>query len=79
MVTGALTVFIWSSFGPEIFGQSLYEIVPGFLANVVVAVVVSKFTFTDNAALDREFDQAVELANELRARAYRCYVGAYLD
>ena len=67
MVTGALTVFIWSSFGPEIFGQSLYEIVPGFLANVIVAVVVSKFTFTDNAALDREFDQAVELANVKKA------------
>lgn len=62
MVSGAATVFIWSSYGPEIFGQSLYEIVPGFLVNVVVAVVVSKLTYQPNAELEQEFDQAVELA-----------------
>lgn len=62
MVSGAATVFIWSSYGPEIFGQSLYEIVPGFLINVVVAVVVSKLTYQDNPELESEFDHAVGLA-----------------
>ncbi|MBF6841903.1 sodium:proline symporter, partial [Acinetobacter baumannii] len=33
MVSGAVTVFVWSNFGPEIFGTTLYEIVPGFLVN----------------------------------------------
>ncbi|MGC0273985.1 sodium/proline symporter PutP [Pseudactinotalea sp. Z1739] len=62
MVTGAVTVFLWSSFGPEIFGASLYEIVPGFLLNVLVSVVVSKLTYKANPDLEQEFDQAVELA-----------------
>lgn len=63
MVSGAVTVFVWSAYGPEIMGQSLYEIVPGFIINVVVAVVVSRFTYTANAGRDREFEQAVELAS----------------
>ena len=62
MVSGAATVFIWSAYGPEIFGQSLYEIVPGFLINVVVAMVVSKLTYTPNPEIETEFDQAVALA-----------------
>lgn len=62
MVSGAATVFIWSSYGPEIFGQSLYEIVPGFLINVVVAVVVSKLTYQHNPELESKFDHAVGLA-----------------
>ncbi|WP_324650757.1 sodium/proline symporter PutP [Georgenia sp. H159] len=59
MVTGAVTVFLWSNAGPEIFGAELYEIVPGFLLNLLVAVVVSRLTFRDNAELTREFDLAV--------------------
>ncbi len=62
MVTGAATVFLWDAFGPEIFGSSLYEIVPGFVVNVLVAVVVSNLTFKPNAELEREFDEAVALA-----------------
>src|SRR5690625_2153702 len=62
MVTGAATVFLWNAFGPEIFGASLYEIVPGFAVNVLVAVLVSNLTFKPNAELDREFDEAVALS-----------------
>ena len=62
MVSGAATVFIWSYFGPEIFGASLYEIVPGFLVNLIVAVVVSKLTYTRNEQMEEEYDRAVGLA-----------------
>lgn len=62
MVAGAVTVFVWSAYGPEIFGQSLYEIVPGFLVNVVVAVVVSMLTYSPKPDRELEFDRSVELA-----------------
>ena len=60
MVAGAATVFLWSAYGPEVFGATLYEIIPGFTANVLVAVVVSRLTFRPDAELDHEFTQAVE-------------------
>ncbi len=62
MVAGAATVFLWSAFGPEVFGATLYEIIPGFAANVLVAVVVSLLTFREDSELEREFDLAVEQA-----------------
>src|SRR5690606_1904692 len=34
MVSGAVTVFAWSSYGPDIYGVSLYEVVPGFIVNM---------------------------------------------
>ena len=62
MVAGAATVFLWSAFGPEVYGATLYEIIPGFAANVLVAVVVSLVTFREDSELEREFDLAVEQA-----------------
>ena len=56
MVAGAVTVFAWDSFGPAIAGTELYEIIPGFLANLLFAVVVSWLTWTSNEEIDREFD-----------------------
>lgn len=63
MVSGAVTVFLWSSFGPAIFGVSLYEIVPGFAVNLLVSYVVSRLTYTRNEALEQEFDEAVQMAS----------------
>lgn len=60
MVVGAATVFIWSAYGPLIAGVRLYEIIPGFLANLVVAIVVSLLTRKDNPELEAEFDMARE-------------------
>lgn len=57
MVVGAATVFIWDAIekagGPELF--SLYEIVPGFALNLVVAIVVSLATRRDDDEIDDEF------------------------
>lgn len=66
MVAGAGTVIVWVNFGPAVFGQELYEIIPGFIANVVAAVVVSLITYKPNEELDREFDQAVQEARTRR-------------
>ena len=68
MVTGAVTVFLWSNFGPEVFGVTLYEIVPGFVANLVVSVVVSRLTYSADDEMEREFTEAVGNA---RAKAVK--------
>lgn len=68
MVVGATTVFLWSSYGPEIFGARLYEIVPGFAANIVVAVVVSLLTKQPDPDIQKEFDAAIELASAKKTK-----------
>ena len=67
MVVGAATVFIWDAIekantvdgviapGLELF--SLYEIVPGFALNLLVAIVVSRLTFAHSQVIDDEFTQ----------------------
>ncbi|MFC4372557.1 sodium/proline symporter PutP [Nocardia halotolerans] len=62
MVTGAATVVLWAAYGPDIYGVSLYEIVPGFFANVIVSIAVSLLTYRPNQEIDDEFDRAVELS-----------------
>jgi sodium/proline symporter len=57
MVAGAVTVLIWGNV-PSLSG-TLYEIVPGFLLNLIVAVVVSQFTKPVSAAALTAFDEAV--------------------
>ncbi|GGD31269.1 sodium/proline symporter PutP [Nocardioides daphniae] len=69
MVAGAVTVFVWSWFGPQVYGVTLYEIIPGFAVNLLVSVVVSKLTHQPDDEVEREFDEAVELAMVKRARA----------
>ncbi len=61
MVAGAATVFIWSALGTD-----LYEIIPGFILNLVVAVGVSLATHKPGSATDvdveREFAETGALA-----------------
>ena len=59
MITGAVVVMIWGnvSGGPGgIF--DLYEIVPGFLGNLAVAVAVSRMS-QPSKEISQEFDAAV--------------------
>ena len=60
MLTGAIVVFVW---GTSALGDTLYEIVPGFVASLLVAVIVSLATYKPNADIDAEFDAAVEQAH----------------
>jgi sodium/proline symporter len=53
MLTGAVVVFVWGNV--EVLTDNMYEIVPGFLANLLVAVVVSKLTLQDEPEIQAEF------------------------
>ena len=58
MVVGAVTVIIWGNV-PALTG-AMYEIVPGFALALIIAVVVSLFTFKGNVGITREFDTTIE-------------------
>lgn len=62
MVTGAVVVGIWgtirkSAEHPALF--DLYEMLPGFLACLLVAYVVSKLTYRPDPRIDAEFDASL--------------------
>jgi sodium/proline symporter len=58
MIVGALTVIIWKNVG---LGDVMYEIVPGFVLNLIVAVIVSLLTYKKNEVIEQEFDEAVKM------------------
>jgi sodium/proline symporter len=60
MVAGTLTVIIWSKLG---LSDVMYEIVPGFIINLIVSYIVSLVTYRPNAEIDREFDLSVKNLN----------------
>lgn len=57
MIAGAATVVIWSNVG---LSDVMYEIVPGFIINLVISVVVSLLTYKPNPEIEKEFDMSVE-------------------
>lgn len=59
MIVGAITVIIWGNI--KFLTDNLYEIVPGFLLNLLVTIIVSKMTYKANPAIEKEFDEALEL------------------
>lgn len=58
MIVGAVTVIVWKNVG---LGDTLYEIVPGFVFNLIVAVIVSWITYKKNDAIEKEFNESVHL------------------
>ena len=62
MVSGAVTVILWANLTESGFiSFSLYEIVPGFLVNLLFSVVVSLITYKRNETIEKEFDETVRL------------------
>ncbi|MFJ8237745.1 sodium/proline symporter PutP [Ureibacillus sp. NPDC094379] len=59
MVAGAVVAFIWGQ--SEALSGMLYEIVPGFIINLILAVIVSLITYKPNAEIESEFDETLEL------------------
>ena len=55
LVTGAVTVFVWANV--DFLKAKMYEIVPGFLLNLLVAVIVSRLTYTEDPEVDAEFSR----------------------
>ncbi len=64
MIAGAATVALWGNMSGGIF--DIYEILPAFIINFVVCILVSKLTYKKNEALDQEFDQSLEELKNLR-------------
>ncbi|MBB6454901.1 sodium/proline symporter [Salirhabdus euzebyi] len=62
MIAGAVTVIVWGNYlEGGIF--DLYEIVPGFLLNVILAVVFSLFS-QPKPEMEEEFEKARQMAQE---------------
>lgn len=59
MVVGALTVVVWGN--TEALTSAMYEIVPGFVLNLLVSVVVSRLTYRPRPEVEREFDESLAL------------------
>jgi sodium/proline symporter len=60
MITGTITLILWKQMG---LGGRMYEIVPGFLANSLVILIVNRIVRQENARVLRQFD---EVTGELR-------------
>lgn len=63
MAVGAITVGIWGNLPDTVpmFFQ-VYEILPGFLLNLLVSWLVSRATYKPNKEIDEEFDLAIKLS-----------------
>lgn len=62
MIVGAITVAVWGNIDGGIF--DLYEIVPGFIFNLIVAIAVSLMTYKPNPVIQTEFEAAATLARD---------------
>lgn len=62
MTVGAITVGIWGNVSGGLL--DLYEILPGFLLNLIVAVAVSLGTYKEDPVIEGEFDEHVRLLTE---------------
>ncbi|WGH90538.1 sodium/proline symporter PutP [Auritidibacter ignavus] len=65
MVVGAVVVFVWAELTGGIF--DLYEIVPGFILSLLVALIVSAVTYKPNPEVEQEFERAAYLAKNRKA------------
>ncbi|QOR45316.1 sodium/proline symporter PutP [Trueperella pecoris] len=66
MVMGAITVAVWGNVDGGMF--DLYEIVPGFVINFIVTIIVSLLTYEPNPIIEKEFETAVELTKDWSRR-----------
>ncbi len=58
MVTGAVVAFVWGSV--DSLASIIYEIVPGFVLSLVVAIIVSLVTYKPTKEIEAEFDEMVK-------------------
>lgn len=55
MIVATITVFAWGK--TPVLHDAMYEIVPAFILNILVTVIVSRMTYKHNAVIDDEFTQ----------------------
>lgn len=61
MIVGAVTVIFW---GNSALSETVYEIIPGFILNIIVTAVISLLTYKPNKEIDREFDETMKLLKQ---------------
>ena len=61
MITGAVVSMVWGMVPAT--SSLIYEIVPGFIAHLIVAVIVTLMTKEPAAEVQEEFDRAAKLAH----------------
>ncbi|WP_394235743.1 sodium/proline symporter PutP [Niallia oryzisoli] len=62
MVSGAVTVILWANLTEAgVIPFQLYEIVPGFIINLIFSVVVSLMTFKHNDSVEKSFNESIAL------------------
>lgn len=61
ILSGAVIAFVWGPVSTPVT-DAIYEIIPGFAVNLIVAVIVSRFTYRPDAQADAEFDESVKLS-----------------
>ncbi|WP_338471603.1 sodium/proline symporter PutP [Niallia sp. XMNu-256] len=62
MISGAVTVIVWANLTESGYIPfSLYEIVPGFVVNLLFSVVVSLITYKRDETIEKEFDETIRL------------------
>jgi len=57
MVTGAIVVGVWGNI--DILTNTLYEIFPGFILNLLVTIVISRLTYKKDFEIEHEFNQTL--------------------
>ena len=63
MIVGAIIVGVWGNI--PMLSEPIYEIIPAFLINLLVTILVSKKTYEENTEIDSEFtDVLSELKNK---------------
>lgn len=63
MIAGAATVILWKNADLQ-FTKDVYEIIPGFMMNFAVSIIVSLFTYRRNENIEQEFDASLALLNQ---------------
>ncbi|RPJ95084.1 sodium/proline symporter PutP [Rummeliibacillus sp. TYF005] len=62
MVVGAVVSYVWGTIAS--LHERLYEIVPGFVLGLIVAVIVSLMTYKKSDEIEKEFDETLTLLQE---------------
>lgn len=57
MIVATVVVFVWGK--TPVLHEAMYEIVPAFLLNVLVAVVVSRMGYKENPIIESEFSAMI--------------------
>ncbi|MFO7342911.1 sodium/proline symporter PutP [Parageobacillus thermoglucosidasius] len=64
MAAGAITVLVWPNIDFQSWLDDLYEMVPGFLLNLVFIYIVSLLTYKPNEQIESEFKESLRRLHE---------------